>query len=62
MDALLVKVGDWLLQQGALGILCIVLGLLLYRESTRNDKLMLELKELAKDGYGVLAVIKDKIK
>lgn len=69
MEVFIIKVLEYLLAQGAIGILCIALFVQILRESKRNDKLEAEvaalaeeLKELAKDAYGVLAVIKDRLK
>ena len=69
MEAFLLKVFEYLLAQGPLGILCISLFVQIIRESKRNEKLQAEvatmaaeLKELAKDAYGVLAVTKDRLK
>jgi len=69
VEAFLLKVFEYLLAQGPLGILCISLFVQIIRESKRNEKLQAEvatmaaeLKELAKDAYGVLAVTKDRLK
>lgn len=69
MDTLITKVGDYLVAQGPIGILCIVLAVLLWRstkqtdaERKRNDLQAAELKELAKDSIGINAVLKDRLK
>ncbi len=62
MESFLSKAGEYLIAQGPIGLLCAWLAYDKWRGDKRNDSLTLELKELAKDAYGVLAVIKDKIK
>jgi hypothetical protein len=62
MDDLLKKAGDILFQLGLPGLVIGYLAWQNYRKDLRIEKLVEELQELAKDAYGVLAVIKDKIK